>query len=153
MPVAAFKNDSVVAIKESAPVSINKEDEYRFEPMQSHWVMILLDKVDPIYVSETRGALMRYVRTGFSNRNIEVTSNAINDQFSVIQMGSFPDLEEAMRFLSPTKQQATSRILPWLSSDKYRFVVISTDNLALLKAKKDPETYLFFLNEQMPGKF
>lgn len=152
-PAVELKKDTAVALQVPATLKTYKADEYRFDPMEPHWVLILLDKVDPIYISESRGALMRYLRTGYPNLGIEVNSYALNTQFSCIEMGSFSNLEDAIRFLTPTKQQAANRIMPWLSENKYRFLVISSTNLSLLKTKKDPEAYIDLLNEQMPGKF
>jgi hypothetical protein len=46
-----------------------------------------------------------------------------------------------------------SRVLPWLSADKYTFLLISSANLNVLKSDKDMEGYKQLLQKALPGKF
>lgn len=145
--------DSIVKKQDNVVIEKPSYDGYLFDPAQPHLVVMLLDNVDPIYVSESRGALIRYLRTAHSQLTLEANTHRMNERYSWIEIGTFANLEEAMRLMEPTRQQAGSRIVPWLANNKYRFLVISAQNLATLKAKKDPETYLQFLQQQIPGKF
>lgn len=151
-PVVPQK-DTIVKKQEIVVVEKPSSDGYLFDPAQPHLVVMLLDNVDPIYVSESRGALLRYLRTAHSQLTLEANIHRMNDQYSWIEISNFSNLEEAMRLMEPAKQQAGSRIVPWLANNKYRFLVISVQNLETLKAKKDLETYLQFLQQQIPGKF
>lgn len=145
--------DTIVKKQDIVVVEKPSSDGYLFDPAQPHLVVMLLDNVDPIYVSESRGALLRYLRTAHSQLTLEANIHRMNDRYSWIEIGNFSNLEDAMRLMEPTRQQAGSRIVPWLGNNKYRFLVISAQNLATLKAKKDPEIYLQFLQLQIPGKF
>lgn len=145
--------DTIVKKQDNVVIEKPSYYGYLFDPAQPHLVVMLLDNVDPIYVSESRGALIRYLRTAHSQLTLEANTHRMNERYSWIEIGTFANLEEAMRLMEPTRQQAGSRIVPWLANNKYRFLVISAQNLATLKAKKDPETYLQFLQQQIPGKF
>ncbi|MEY3350721.1 MAG: hypothetical protein RIQ50_832, partial [Bacteroidota bacterium] len=44
-------------------------------------------------------------------------------------------------------------IFPWLQADKYRFYIVSPDNLKKMMEDKDTAAYIKFLQQQLPGKF
>ena len=60
--------------------------------------------------------------------------------------------EEAVLYYDKIKKAAPAEI-SWLQPSKYSFLVISEENLQLLKTNKDIEVYKVLLNNQYPGKF
>jgi hypothetical protein len=66
---------------------------------------------------------------------------------------TFPDAGAAMSYLEKTRSVAAIEIFSWLPADKYRFIIMTEQNLELLKEQKNMETYMKFLKENIPGKF
>ena len=57
-----------------------------------------------------------------------------------------------MEYYDKIKRSA-SREVSWLPATKYSFVIITSDNLQVLKTNKDITGYKALLNKQYPGKF
>jgi len=58
-----------------------------------------------------------------------------------------------VNYVDKTKPQTTSRILPWLTPDKYSYGIISQSNLDIMEETKDVDSYKKLLEKVMPGKF
>lgn len=115
-------------------------------------VVMILTKVDPVYVSEARNALIRYTKTKFYNRNIEIKKDALDADRSLLVFEGFINADDAIQFVSKIRHDIRGEI-SWLPSDKYTFYIISNDNLELLKENKNLESYLDLLRKSFPGKF
>ena len=50
-------------------------------------------------------------------------------------------------------KKAAPEEVSWLPANKYSFLLISEDNLQLLKTNKDFPAYIGALNKAFPGKF
>jgi hypothetical protein len=57
-----------------------------------------------------------------------------------------------MLYFDKIKKAAPSEV-SWLQANKYSFIVISANNLQLLKTNKDMNSYKTLLNNLYPGKF
>ncbi|MEN9371985.1 MAG: hypothetical protein RLZZ64_1060, partial [Bacteroidota bacterium] len=44
-------------------------------------------------------------------------------------------------------------IFPWLQADKYKFIIVSPENLKKMTEDKSTDEYIRFLQLQLPGKF
>lgn len=118
-----------------------------------HYVVILLDKVDPVYANETRTAFNRYNKEKYGSQSIESASLSLDDAHKLILMNPFPDAISAMDYVDKARKAAPLEIIPWLTTDKYSFMIISADNLETLKNSKDLNGYRKFLNGNFPGRF
>lgn len=147
-PMADTATVSPAIVKKAPP-----EPGYQFDPAKPHFVLMMLDNVDPIYVSESRNAFMRYNRANHSNENINISMFEFTPELAWLEMGTFADMQTALNYMEIIKQAAQARIIPWLASSKYSFIIISLQNLELLKQKKDIEEYRRFIKQQLPGKF
>jgi outer membrane protein assembly factor BamD (BamD/ComL family) len=148
VPVATpAKKDTLVA----QPVVIAKN--FSFVATDSQYVVILLDKVDPVYSSEAKNAFNRYNREKFYNQKIDISGVQLDERWNLVLQGPFLDAAVATDYIDKVKPVAKSRILPWLTSDKYTFLIISGANLNVLKSGKDMEGYRQLLQKALPGKF
>lgn len=123
-----------------------------FDPYASQNVVMVLTKVDPIYSSEARNAFVRYTKSKFYNRNIDIRKDTLDADRVILVFSSFVSAEDAMKFLESIKRDAAGEV-SWLPANKYTFYIISDGNLELLKENKKLEDYLDILREKFPGKF
>ncbi|HCT23692.1 MAG TPA: hypothetical protein DIW54_10340, partial [Chitinophagaceae bacterium] len=131
---------------------VNKK-EYQFNPVDTQYVGILLDKVDDIFITEARNAFNRYHQTNGQYSRLRLQTNRLDDKRVLLITGPFMNAGEAMDYLDKTKPAARSRIVPWLQADKYSFSFFSNNNLTLLLERKDWEVYQAFLKTVFPDKF
>jgi len=115
--------------------------------------MIVLDRVDPVYVTETRNAFNRYNREKYYNKTIEINNIPLDENIKLVVLNNFENAETAIDYIEKAKKVAGGDIIPWLPAGKYSFYLISAENLELLKASKDIEGYKQALKQVFPGKF
>ncbi len=154
------KQDSVMAVDTSSTVvkpvdnkPIVKKGEFSFVATDSQYVVIILDKVDRVFVNETRSAFNQYNRQHFYNQPINIASSALNEQYNVLLFGPFENAHKAMAYLNKTKPDVPTQILSWLQTNKYSFSIISNANWQLLNENKDINKYQQMLKLALPGKF
>ena len=115
-------------------------------------VVMILDKVDPVYISEARNAFNRYNREKFSGQTIDIVKDAFDKDRNFLIFSKFPDANAAIVYADRLKKNAPSEV-SWLPANKYSFVIISDANLQVLKANKDLAGYIKLLNTKYPGKY
>jgi len=118
-----------------------------------HYVAIVLDKVDPVYVNEARNAFTRYNKEQFETKGYSVNNQAISDNIKLVLIGTFTNSTEAINYIDKTRKLAVSEIIPWLPASKYSFIIVTNNNLEVLKITKDVQAVKQFLQQNYPGKF
>ncbi len=146
--VAPVKKDSSVATPK--PIKVDK---FSFDAIDKQFVVVLMDKVDEVYMNEARNAFNRYNREIFYNQKIELATLKLDDRYSLVLQGPFHNSEAALAYIDKVKPVTKGRILPWLAADKYSFILISAANLEILKSNKDMNAYQQLLKQAFPGKF
>lgn len=164
LPQKLVRNDSNLLPKKITTVDIPelkeekkapavvKRSNFSFDPLSVQNVVMLMTKVDPVYSSEARTALLRYTKSAFSNRTVQIVKDTLDADRSLLVFSEFVSAEDAINFLDRLKRNVGSEI-SWLPADKYSFFIISDENLELLKENKKLENYLELLTEKYPGKF
>ncbi len=122
------------------------------KPDVPHTVLMILEKVDGVYVNEAKNAFTRYNKENYYGQQIDIAKDIIDADHSILIISSFTDAAAALVYYDKIKRSA-SREVSWLPATKYSFVIITTENLQLLKANKDINGYRALLNQQYPGKF
>ncbi len=123
-----------------------------WKPDTAQFVIMILDKVDGIYVNEAKNAFTRYNREKYYNKTIAINKDILDVQRSLLIFESFTDANEAVLYYDKIKKAAAVEV-SWLQPNKYFFLVISATNLQVLKTGKDINAYKVLLNNQYPGKF
>lgn len=136
----------------SEPLKLAELD-YEFVPSDTQYAVVVLNKVDGMFVGEARNAFSRFNQERFYNRRFSISTQSINPDVQLLLIGPFPSASDAVSYTDAVKPLAASRILPWLSADKYGFQIISPANLRLLQNKKDIAAYRAFLQKVLPDKF
>jgi len=142
------KVDTVVSKPVQAPAN-----SYAFEAETPHYVVLALNKVDPVFVNEARNAFARYNRDTYYNKQMQAELVEIDAENRFLLISPFKNAQEATDYVEKTRPRTASEIVPWLKGGKYTFTIITERNLELLKTSKDIEKYNQFLNQHLPGKF
>ncbi len=135
------------------PIAVITELTYAFAATDTQYVVLVLKKVDPIFIGEARNAFNRYNQTNYYQQRFSVSASPINDSVQYLLIGPFSNAADAVTYIDKTKPVTSSRIIPWLTADKYSYSLISPANLGLLRKKKDPAAYADFLHKLFPDKF
>ncbi|MGF2413114.1 type IX secretion system periplasmic lipoprotein PorW/SprE [Ferruginibacter sp.] len=122
------------------------------KPDAAHTVMMVLEKVDGVYINEAKNAFTRYNKENYYGQSIDITKDAVDAEHSVLIISSFADAATAIQYYDKIKR-AAPREVSWLPANKYSFIIISNENLQVLKTNKDFAGYKALLNKQYPGKF
>ncbi len=163
LPAITIKKDTGFAANKAAavakeiktnvkPVTI-ADAGFVFIPTDAHYVVLVLNKVDEVFVNESKNAFSRFNRERFYNQKIELNNYKLNNQYTLLLMGHFTTAGDAVNYITGIKASVNTRIIPWLTTDKYYFNIISNANLEKVKAAKDIEAYSKFLKQIFPDKF
>jgi hypothetical protein len=125
---------------------------FKWKPDTAHFVIMILDKVDGVYVNEAKNAFTRYNREKYFNKTININKDVLDRERSLLVFESFANPDEAVLYYEKINKAAASEV-SWLQPNKYSFLVISAANLQILKSGKDMNAYKTLLNNQYPGKF
>ena len=142
------KRDSIVAKPFAEPEGV-----YNFNPDQQHIVMIILNKVDPVFVNEAKTAMYRFNREKYYNKTFDLNILALDAENKLLIIGPFENAKDAVDYVQRAKPVTSTQIMPWLKADKYSYSIISGKNLELLKTKNNIADYKKFLEQHLPGVF
>jgi len=130
-----------------------KTSTYNYNPDASHYVVLILNKVDPVFSNEAKNAFFRYNRETYYNKTFTLTLYQLDDDNRLLLTSSFKNVQEAIDYIEKAKPKTATEIIPWLKGGKYSYSVISEANLELLKTEKNMGDYTQFLEQHLPGKF
>lgn len=121
------------------------ETVFTFNVESAHTVALVLNKVDPVYVNESKNAFNRYNQVNFYSRKIDISNEAVNDSVKLVVMRGFENAAVAMEYLKKTQPVASTQIIPWMPAGKYSLILISEHNIEVLKNNQDLQGYLEFM--------
>jgi outer membrane protein assembly factor BamD (BamD/ComL family) len=133
--------------------TLRKPGEYYFDSTTKHYAAIILDKVDPLFVTEVKNAYFRFNHDHYGNKTFNMNIVDLDATRKIVLVGDFSTAREALNYMQSARQAAASEVMPWLKPEHYSFSIITDDNLPLLVEKKDLEQYRKFLVQNLPGKF
>ncbi|MEO6818150.1 MAG: tetratricopeptide repeat protein [Ginsengibacter sp.] len=146
------KSDSVRLNPEKMMAAPIKYASFTFDAYSPQNVVMVMTKVDPVYVNEAKNAFTRYSREKFYSSQLELVKDTLDKDRNLLVFSQFESAEIAMKFLEKIRKDAPSEV-SWLPATKYEFYIISNNNLQLLKENKNLINYISLLNEKYPGKF
>ena len=138
------------SIKKLIPVLTNGA--YTMTLNAPHLLLMILEKVDPVYVNEAKNAFNRYNNENFYGQSLNISKDNLDADHNLLVISSFADAATAMQYYEKIKKAAGSEI-SWLPANKYFFVIISNENLQILKLKNNINEYKKLLNMQYPNRF
>ncbi len=132
----------------------NIKSVFAYTPEMPHSVVVLVNKVDPVYVTETKNAFSRYNReTADPGKPLEIMNVSLSDTTKMAVISGFEDAKSALDYMAKVKKLAPRDIIPWLPQGKYSFLIITAGNLDLLLTNRNLPAYQQFLSAYFPGKF
>lgn len=126
---------------------------YTFQAETPHYVVIVLTKVDPIFVNEARNAFARYNRDTYYNKQMQAELTDIDSDNRLLLISPFKNAQEAVEYVERARPRTASEIVPWLKGGKYSYSIITQKNLDILKNSRNIDQYTQFLEQNLPGRF
>jgi len=126
---------------------------YSFNANEPYYVVLVLNKVDPVFCNEAKNAFARFNRETYYNKTMTADLFQIDADNRLLLMSAFKDAKDAVGYIESTRPKTATEILPWLKGGKYSFIILTDANFELLKVNKDIDAYKAFLNQHLPGKF
>jgi hypothetical protein len=123
---------------------------YRYSPDSAHYAVVVLQKVDAVFVNEARNAFVRY-NSGQGN-NYDSRVETVNGDTKLLLIGPFINAADAVNYILTVKPVAGSQILPWLKASSYSYSIITAGNLNAVQAAKTVDAYKAFLEPRLPVK-
>ncbi|RYY14602.1 MAG: tetratricopeptide repeat protein [Chitinophagaceae bacterium] len=148
-PVSRAADSAAIAPKPKPPV-INSV--YSADSEAPHMVIMILDKVDPVYVGEAKNAFNRYNKQNYFNLPIETSNQPLSDSLNLVVINPFPNASAALDYTRKTAEVAETRIIPWMPKGKFSFLIITPANLQLLQNRKDLAEYIRFHGQAYSGR-
>ena len=132
---------------------VNVSSSYVNSPNEAHYVVLLLNKVDPVFSNEAKNAFLRFNRTNYQAKNYSADLFELNADYKLLLIAPFTNAQDAISYIEKTKPRTATEIIPWLKGGKYFFSILTNGNFDVLKLNKDVNVYKAFLNQHFPGKF
>jgi hypothetical protein len=152
-----IKDSGQVVLKKPDSAQLRKQalfvSPFIWSPDKPQSVVLVMTKVDPVYVTESKNAFDRYNRETFYGKNYETSQLALSDTSKMMVIHGFDNAALALAYLDKAGNAAPREIVPWLPVNKYYFIIIDDQNLEILKANKDIQLYKKFLSVYSPDKF
>ncbi|RYF91804.1 MAG: tetratricopeptide repeat protein [Chitinophagaceae bacterium] len=154
--VAPVKVEPVIktlAVRDTSAIKpVAQNASFKIQPELKHYVVMLLDKVDGVYINEAKNAFTRFNKESHLTTGITVARDTVDAQRVLLLFSSFEDAETALKYFDKVKR-AAPREVSWLPANKYSFFIISEGNLQLLKTNKDLDGYRQLLNSSFGNRF
>ncbi|MFZ9388071.1 MAG: tetratricopeptide repeat protein [Chitinophagaceae bacterium] len=126
---------------------------FSYSPGEPHYVVLVLNKVDPVFVNEAKNAFARHNRDLYPGKNYSADLYQLDDENRLLMIAPFANAQDAVMYVDANKARTSTQIIPWLKGGKYSYMILTNQNFNLLKESKDIEGYRNFLNQYWPGKF
>jgi outer membrane protein assembly factor BamD (BamD/ComL family) len=126
---------------------------FEFVATDTQYVSILLDSVAPVFANEAVNAFNRYNAVNNYALRLKAAKVQLDNRYNIVLVGPFKDAPSALDYVDKTRPITGSRIIPWLTANKYTYSMISNANLAVLQQTKDLGGYKALLQKVLPGKF
>ena len=147
-PVVAKDSIKIKPLKDT-----KVEMAYVYNANEPYLVLMVMEKVDPVYMSEAKIAFQRYNNSAHANEPIVINIHeGAADDLSWLGIGPKTDITSILGYFDELKANAR-QIIPWLPVNKYQFLVISQNNLEILKTRKNLEEYKLFMRQYVKDKF
>jgi len=141
---------SLLSISSGAQAHANAGVGYTNDPQSPHLVVLILSGLDSALHIRTKNAVDRYNRNRNESKDLSTTTSLFSDTTYLISISGFTDARSAATFKERAAQRTSSEIAPWLGSQSFSWMIISTSNWERLLEQKDLTSYKNFINDNSP---
>lgn len=127
--------------------------QFTYKPSEAHYVMLILNKVDPVFMNEAKNAFSGYNKETYYNKKFTTELFELNGDNRLLLISPFKTAQEAIDYIDKVLPKTATEIIPWLKGGKYSFSILDNNNFEILKATKDIEKYKDFIHQQVPARF
>ncbi len=131
-------------------ILVNKS--FTLHPEQAQYVVMILDKVDGVYVNEAKNAFTRFNGESMATINVKIVKDVLDKDRALLLFSQFDNASDALKYFDRIKKAAPNEI-SWLQASKYSFIIISDANLQLLKTNLDLPAYKQLINANFSNRF
>ena len=124
---------------------------FKWQPGKKHKVLMVLDRVDGVYVTEARTAFLRYNRQ-IKMDSLTIVKDVLDANRTLLIFGDLENAEDALQYFQQIKKSAAKEV-PWLQANKYSFWIMTQDNINAWKGGGKIEEYKVLLDRFYPDKF
>jgi outer membrane protein assembly factor BamD (BamD/ComL family) len=146
------KKIAIDTVSIKAPMIEKKIGGFQFDVNEKHFVLMLFKNMDIVYINEAKRALTRYNSTNMPEKQITIRQDKI-EETPFFEFSTFNNANDAIEYFEKIKKVGKTEIFPWLTAEKYSFIIISPGNFKLMMEEKKLDPYYQFLLKQLPGKF
>lgn len=125
---------------------------YVYNPSEPYLVLMIFEQIDQVYRNEAKIAFQRYNNTSRGGQDISLKPYEPKNEPAWLEIGPFASLGSSMGYYDEISPNM-SKIIPWLASSKFQLLIISENNLEILKTRKDLSEYLLFIRQYVKDKF
>ncbi|MDI9358471.1 MAG: hypothetical protein QM528_05960 [Phycisphaerales bacterium] len=115
---------------------------YYINPLDTERIVIVLNKVDALFINEVRNSIIIY-NTTQNNKSTRYACRIynINNNLSFISIDSFAGLGTAMDYYKKLKKALPNSLITWLEPSKYDLFVINRPCFDSLLRRQDVNNY------------
>lgn len=147
------KDSSTSKADETKKVNENKKTNYTYVATDKQYMMIVFNKVDNLFIKESKDAFAQFNRQKFYSKKIDIVQYQLDEENTILLFGIFDNAGKAIEYYNTVKPQAATRIISWIPQNKYSYSIISYANFISLKESKNLKEYFNFVQETLPGQF
>lgn len=130
-----------------------KKGVYNFIATDQQYIMIVFNKVDNLFIKESKDAFAQFNRQKFYSKKINIIQHQLDEENTILLFGIFENTGLALEYYNVLKPQATTRIISFIPPNKYKYSIISQANFNILKDSKNLTEYYNFVQQILPDKF
>ncbi len=126
---------------------------FTYNPADQYYVVLVLNKVDPVFSNEAKNAFNRYNQDTYYNKRYTIDLFQLDADNRLLLIAPFTNAQDAIAYIDKAQPKTATEIIPWLKGGKYSYSILTNTNFDILKDNKDLNAYKTFLNQYFPGKF
>jgi len=128
---------------------------YTIRAAEAQMVAIVLENIDPAYVNEVTYSISNSPLRNSATASVVVEKKKLRDKLWLVLLRSpsFVSATDAYAYIEYLKPVAQKNILSWLDAAKYRYILLSEENLNKLLEDPTLDVYESILKKTYPGKF
>ncbi|MBK6938409.1 MAG: hypothetical protein IPH18_17310 [Chitinophagaceae bacterium] len=108
-----------ISTKPAVPLVVSAP--YANSPDAPHYVVLLLNKVDPVFSNEAKNAFARYNRETYYNKTYSIDLYQLDNDNKLMLIAPFANAQDAISYIDKAKPKTATEILPLANRRQIQF--------------------------------